>query len=429
MAGKRACLESGIASAPQLTLCGKQETTQNSACFYQHRNAMSPCNVCVNQQRRPSSNMTIKISDQFDGGAIEVVCADSPGTIELNIRKDSHADLLQWFYFRLQGARSEPCTMRFLNAGQAAFPQGWKNYQAVASYDRQNWFRVPSTYDEQVLTVTHTPERDSVYYAYFEPYSWERHLALLGKVESSAVGRTQDLGSTIDGRDINLVVIGNPSAAKKVWVIARQHPGETMAEWFVEGMVDALLDRSNPTARRVLEHTVFYLVPNMNPDGAVRGNLRTNAAGANLNREWMAPSMEKSPEVFVVRNKMHEIGCDLFIDAHGDENLPYVFVAGCEMLEGFTAQQQAEQQAFIDSFKQASADFQTEQGYAASKYKEDMLQLASKYVGHAFKCISLTLEMPFKDNANLPDGELGWNGARSAKLGQAILQPILQAVE
>ena len=28
----------------------------------------------------------------------------------------------------------------------------------------------------------------------------------------------------------------------------------------------------------------------MNPDGSVRGNLRTNAAGANLNREWMTPS-------------------------------------------------------------------------------------------------------------------------------------------
>lgn len=373
--------------------------------------------------------MPMKISDSFDAGAIEVVRADSPREIELNIRKDSHAAPLQWFYFRLQGARGEHCRMRFLNAGQAAFPQGWINYQAVASYDRKNWFRVPTTYDGQVLTVTHTPERNSVYYAYFEPYSWERHLELLGKVESSAIGCVHDLGSTIDGRDINLVVIGDPSVAKKIWVIARQHPGETMAEWFVEGMLDTLLDQSNPIVRRLLAQAVFYIVPNMNPDGSVRGNLRTNAAGANLNREWMAPSMERSPEVFVVRNKVHETGCDLFLDIHGDESLPYVFVAGCEMLEGFTSRQHAEQQTFIDSFRQASPDFQTEHGYAAGKYKEDMLQLASKYIGHTFKCISLTLEMPFKDNANLPDGEAGWNGVRSARLGAAILQPILRAVE
>jgi murein tripeptide amidase MpaA len=372
--------------------------------------------------------MPIKISQQFDAGAIDVVNIDSPQSIRLNFRKDSHADCSQWFYFRLQGARNEPCIMRFLNASQTAFPGGWENYQAVASYDLESWFRVPTTYDGQVLTITHTPDRDSIYYAYFEPYSWERHLHLLGRVESSALAQVTDIGSTIEGRDMNLVVIGNQSAAKKVWVIARQHPGETMSEWFVEGMIDALLDRADPIARRLLEHAVFYIVPNMNPDGAVHGNLRTNAAGANLNREWVTPSRETSPEVLSVKNKIHETGCDLFLDVHGDETLPYVFVAGCEMLEGFTAQQAAEQQAFIDAFKRASPDFQTRHGYGAGKYREDMLKLASKYIGHTFKCVSLTLEMPFKDNADLPDPQVGWNGARSAKLGAAILQPILESV-
>ncbi|OWW18171.1 M14 family metallopeptidase [Noviherbaspirillum denitrificans] len=373
--------------------------------------------------------MPIKISSAFDAGAIEVVRAGSPSTIELNIRKDSHADVLQWFYFRVQGARGEQCVMKLLNAGHAAFAGGWDNYRAVASYDRKHWFRVPTTYDGQVLTITHTPERDSVYYAYFEPYSWERHLDLLGRVEDSPLGRVLDIGCTVDGRDMNVAVIGNPAGPKKVWIIARQHAGETMSEWFVEGMLDALLDSADPVARTVLQHAVFYVVPNMNPDGAVRGNLRTNAAGANLNREWMAPSLERSPEVHAVRGKIYETGCDLFLDVHGDESIPHVFVAGCEMLEGFSDAQQQDQQAFIDSFLRASPDFQTAHGYEASKYREDMLQLASKYIGHTFKCISLTLEMPFKDNADLPDETTGWNGARSARLGKAILQPILHSLQ
>ncbi|MDP5008511.1 MAG: carboxypeptidase family protein, partial [Glaciimonas sp.] len=236
-------------------------------------------------------------------------------------------------------------------------------------------------------------------------------------------------GSTVDGRDLNLMVIGNPVAKKKIWVIARQHPGETMAEWFVEGMVDALLDRANPISTRLLQEAVFYVVPNMNPDGSVRGNLRTNAAGANLNREWMTPSLEKSPEVFYVKNKMHEVGCDLFLDVHGDEALPYNFVAGSEMLEGFTAEQAVVQNKFIEDFKSASPDFQSKVGYAASKYNADVLTLASKYIGHTFKCLSLTLELPFKDNADLPDAQVGWNGARSMRLGAACLQPILKALE
>jgi murein tripeptide amidase MpaA len=47
-------------------------------------------------------------------------------------------------------------------------------------------------------------------------------------------------------------------------------------------------------------------------------------------------------------------------------------------------------------------------------------------VAHRFGCVSLTLEMPFKDNANLPDGIAGWSGERSMRLGAAMLAPILQ---
>lgn len=373
--------------------------------------------------------MSIKISQNFDAGAIDVVHAVAADKIELKLRQDSNAEFMQWFYFRLQGARDQDATIRIVNAGEATYPDGWVNYRAVASYDRENWFRVETEFDGKVMTIKHTPETDSVYYAYFEPYSWERHLALLGSVEQSDQVRVEDLGNTVDGRDLNLVVVGNPSAKKKVWIIARQHPGETMAEWLVEGTLNALLDLANPIARAILDEAVLYVVPNMNPDGSVRGNLRTNAAGANLNREWMTPSIETSPEVYYVKKKIEEVGCDLFLDIHGDEGLPYVFVAGSEMLEGFSAKQMQEQTAFVDSFCAASPDFQTQFGYEASKYNEDLLKLASKYVGHAFKCVSLTLELPFKDNANMPDLEVGWDGARSMKLGEAMLQPILTALK
>lgn len=369
--------------------------------------------------------MSIKISSQFDAGAIEIVSATSADEINLNIRSDSHANIAQWFYYRLQGARGQACTMRLLNAGLAAYPDGWNDYRAMASYDRVHWFRVPTLYDGQVLSIHHTPQADSVYYAYFEPYSWERHLELLDRAQLSEHVRLLDLGSTVDGRDINALEIGNPAAQKKVWVIARQHPGETMAEWFVEGMLDALLDPADPFGRQLLKEAVFYVVPNMNPDGSVRGNLRTNAAGANLNREWNAPSMERSPEVFVVKRKMVETGCDLFLDVHGDEGLPYVFAAGSSALPTFTAAQQAQEKAFSEAFKVASPDFQDVHGYGKVAYTDQTLTMGSPHITHLFGCLSLTLELPFKDNANDPDALSGWDGARSAKLGAAVLQAVL----
>ena len=105
----------------------------------------------------------------------------------MNIRADSHAEFRQWFYFRLQGARGQACSIRFVNAGQCTYVDGWLDYRAMASYDRRRWFRVPTSFDGQVMTVSHTPELDSIYYAYFEPYSWERHLRLLRTADTVRV--------------------------------------------------------------------------------------------------------------------------------------------------------------------------------------------------------------------------------------------------
>jgi murein tripeptide amidase MpaA len=374
----------------------------------------------------------IRISSTFDSGAIDVVkIAEEPDAvrIDLRIRRDSYQEFTQWFHFRLHGARGRRCLVRFLNAGQCTYPNGWIDYAVAASDDHRSWYRIPSTtYIEGILAVDVVPSRDDLYLAYFEPYDEERHLALIGRVAASPRARVTGLGQTADGRVVDCIEVSagsGASAARRVWIIARQHPGETMAEWFVEGLLERLIDESDPLAREALRLADFHVVPNMNPDGSARGNLRTNARGVNLNREWLAPSAENCPEVHAVRAQIESIGVDLFLDVHGDEALPYVFIAGSEMLPDFSDRQRADQAAFFASFKESSPDFQDRVGYPSNKYSSDALKLASKWVGHRFGCLSMTLEMPFKDNADAPDPRVGWNGERSKRLGAASLHPIV----
>lgn len=370
--------------------------------------------------------MAMKISTQFDGGSVIVQDLSNPEHIRLSLRSDNAAEFKQWFYFRLQGAAYTPCTMVFDNASEAAYPDGWDGYQAVASYDRQNWFRVPTDYENGQLFIRHTPLANSIYYAYFEPYSHEQHLNLLGEAQGSGLCQIDDLGSTADGRDINLLTIGNQAQSDvKIWIIARQHPGETMAEWFIEGLLGRLLDSQDPTSRTLLDKATFYIVPNMNPDGAVRGNLRTNAKGINLNREWLNPSLELSPEVYLVRQKMNETGVDVFLDIHGDETIPYVFAVGTEGVPNYTTQIEELEQLFQTALMDASPDFQTHYGYPKIPAGQADLSWASQYVGHHFSCLSYTIEMPFKDNDNLPDDDFGWNGQRSLRLGESVLSSLL----
>ncbi|MCL1045070.1 M14-type cytosolic carboxypeptidase [Shewanella sp. 1_MG-2023] len=372
----------------------------------------------------------MRISANFDGGNIETINLDKHDDIQLAIRPDEGGEFYQWFNFRMEGEIGQTYSLNIMNAGTASYPKGWEDYQAVASYDRQHWFRLPTAYQDGKLTIQVDLDCEAIQIAYFAPYSYERHLDLISSVQLHPSVSLENLGLTLDGRDMSLLKIGDNDPAKKnIWITARQHPGETMAEWLIEGLLNQLLDSDCPTAKLLLDKANFYIVPNMNPDGSVRGHLRTNAVGTNLNREWQSPSLERSPEVFYVTNKMKETGVDLFYDVHGDEGLPYVFVAGCEGAPNYTEHMAKLQEQFLAALGMASADFQTKYGYDKDEPGKANLTVGSNWVGNTFKCLANTLEMPFKDNDNLPDPVVGWSPARCEYLGEASLVAMLAVVD
>ena len=366
----------------------------------------------------------MKINSQFDSGNIHVVSADSPDNIQLTINKDNGSEFYQWFHFKLHGKPFVQHKIYIGDLAKSAYPKGWQDYQAVASYDRETWFRVDTEFDGDTLCIDFTPEYSSVYFAYFAPYSYERHLDLIAQAQTSFDCRHELLGYTLDGRELNLLVIGDeaePQGKNKIWITARQHPGETMAQWLVEGILHRLLDEDDGVARDLLNHNIFYIVPNMNPDGGVRGHLRTNAIGVNLNREWASPSLEKSPEVYHVLNKMQQTGVDAFIDVHGDEALPYNFVAGTEGNPGYSARIKMLENTFKDALLAITPEFQDVYGYDKDEPGKANLTVACNAVGQKFDCLAYTLEMPFKDNANLPDASFAWSIPRCRQLGEDVL--------
>lgn len=371
----------------------------------------------------------MKISSQFDSGNIEVVSISGNGNIELKIRKDTNSDFFQWFHFRLTGILGVPCKISILNAGESSYPEGWENYHAVASYDRKEWFRVPTTYEDGVLRFDYEPSNNSIYFAYFAPFSYEMHQDLVHNVQLSELCRAAVIGQTYEGRDIDMLIVGEEGIGERIWVIARQHPGESMAEWFVQGLLDRLLDQDDPVSRKLLETACFYIIPNMNIDGAIAGNLRANAAGVNLNREWANPSIEKSPEVFYCLQKMDEVGVDLLLDIHGDEAIPYNFVAASEGIPSYSKELRALEERFKNNWMAVSPDFQDEYNYGPDKPGEANLTVCSNAIAERFKCLSFTVEMPFKDNNDMPDSIYGWSAERSIVLGESVLLPILDVLK
>lgn len=373
---------------------------------------------------------SIKISTDFDSGNIQVLDTSDAHQLLLAIKPDTRSQHFQWFHFKAEGMQiGHTHTFRLSNAGQSSYKHAWSGYNAVASYDHVNWFRVPTRFDGETLHIELQAEQKHAWLAYFEPYSRERHAWLIEQALNRAGTQLLATGKSVEGRDIPLLRRGKGDAGqRKVWIIAQQHPGEHMAEWFMEGIIERLQQEGDAELKKLLASADLYLVPNMNPDGAFHGHLRTNAMGQDLNRAWQSASQEQSPEVLFVQQQMEKYGVDLFLDIHGDEEIPYVFTAGCEGNPGYTPRIEALEKHFRSHLSELTRDFQTTHGYTRDLPGQANMTLACNSVGEKFDCLSLTLEMPFKDNDDAPDPRTGWSGKRSRQLGKDVLSTVADMV-
>jgi murein tripeptide amidase MpaA len=375
--------------------------------------------------------MTLRISSNFDSGNIDVVALNGPQDIQLAIRKDAHSEFYQWFHFRLSGAAGVACKLTLTNCAGSAYPGGWPDYKVRVSEDRITWTQAKTSYHAGQLTIEHTPKSNSLWLAYHAPYSMERHHDMIARLAQATDASLDVLGQSLDGQDLDLITLSPPAgvaAPFKIWVIARQHPGESMAEWCAEGLLDRLIDRTDPVIKKLRQTCLFYVVPNMNPDGSRRGHLRTNAAGVNLNREWASPSLAKSPEVLHVLDKMIETGCDFNLDIHGDESIPHNFIAGFDGIPSLSDRQSRLINQYKTALARVSPDFQTAVGYENSRPGKANMTMSTNALAERFGCLAMTLEMPFKDANDNPDPVYGWSPARAKHLGRACLDALLEVL-
>ena len=367
--------------------------------------------------------MTVSVNAAFDGGNIRVVGHDAD-RVDVEIVRDHQSDFYQWFYFRVAGAAGRTLTFRILNGAGSAYPFGWPGYRTRASTDRETWVMADTSYADGVLEWRWRFDTELAWFAYFAPYPMERHEALVARTALAPGVTHRELGRSLDGQAIDCFDLGD--GPKQVWLYARQHPGEPMAEWWMEG---ALAWLTTDAAQPLLAAATVHVVPNMNPDGTRRGHLRTNAAGVNLNREWHAPTAERSPEVLCVRDAMDATGVHFAIDVHGDEAIPANFIAGYEGIPSWNEDHGAKFYAFGDALAAHTPDFQVGRGYEKASAGNANLSMSTNQLAERFGAVSVTLEMPFKDHDPNPDAEFGWSPERSQALGVACLETLAGMID
>ena len=143
----------------------------------------------------------------------------------------------------------------------------------------------------------------------------------------------------------------------------------------------------------------------------------------------MEPSKEKSPEVFFVQKKMRETNVDFFMDIHGDEELPYVFLGGPLEVPSLTETMRKNFRAFQAALETTNPDYNRGYEYPGGPPETADLRMAWNYIGEQFQCLSILVEQPFKDCEHALDQKNGWSPERSQKLGASSLVALNAVVD
>lgn len=125
---------------------------------------------------------------------------------------------------------------------------------------------------------------------------------------------------------------------------------------------------------------------------------------------------------------MMETGVGSFLDIHGDEGLPFAFVVGTGGVPNYNERIETLEDRFRFVLLDVNPDFQDNYGYDKDTPGQANMTLVTNWIGNHFSCLAYTLEMPFKDDANLLDSDLGWNDQHSLRSGETMSSTILDVI-
>jgi murein tripeptide amidase MpaA len=106
-----------------------------------------------------------------------------------------------------------------------------------------------------------------------------------------------------------------------------------------------------------------------------------------------------------------------------------VFLAGFEGIPSLTEAQLAGYQRYVATLDRRTPDFQTRRGYPVTPRGRANLSMATNQLAERFGCVAMTLEMPFKDNDDLPDAARGWSPERSMTMGRDCLAALAEWID
>ena len=234
----------------------------------------------------------------FESGNLKTVVT----TDSVNYIVTTHEDIGgRWFYFRINGVQNKFVKVTVSNSDVK---------RAVYSYDNKTFTRFSASESPATKIFQKTYEHDTVYVAYYTPYTLNFLRERLKQWGASPYVKVDTLGYTLHNLPIHELTVTDPaipdSLKYHVWVHARTHPSETPSSWQFDGFIESIL-AENEVIQFYREHIVFHCIPFTNPDGVYYGRSRTNYDGIDVESNWNKSDAATTAEVKILKKRMTEI--------------------------------------------------------------------------------------------------------------------------
>ncbi|CAD7966567.1 unnamed protein product [Amoebophrya sp. A25] len=328
----------------------------------------APLSVAVDS-RFASGNVVVESIN-----LVEDDCASSTST-STNKKKQLHFDLAigadphrsvkhpnkatYWFYFAIEvvddckANKNIPTDCFFRLRVRKNEIDSWQGFKVCVSEDNTNWHRLEDSstvVDKASSTVcwrisipstsgSELAGQNKLWFAYYPPYTSQEHLTRwLGKVERENIFEQ----SCRDEKKMPVLTLKRPcatatSSKRTIWIVARQHPGESIANWMLEGFVESCssawrkrasvtpaYSASEKTTVTTQEEDFFFthytlkVIPMANPRGVDAGFWYTTPEGVNMNADW---NFLNSVETGLITRLLSLDSGVIHLDFHGDESV------------------------------------------------------------------------------------------------------------
>lgn len=127
---------------------------------------------------------------------------------------------------------------------------------------------------------------------------------------SDFIKKIDNSNMAVNTEPIDEIIIGNTKFPAIV-LIARQHPGETLSSFFIEGVIKEILN-----SPEMIEKHCFIIYPIVNKNGVKNGDHRI-INGIDYNRSWN--KKDAPEEIKYIKEQLKKYKIDFFVDVHNDE--------------------------------------------------------------------------------------------------------------